>query len=79
MTSLDDVNTLDETAAYLKLTPAKVLQLARSQKLAAIKEGRVWIFPRAAVVAYVESHTTAATPTNSWGLTDRSLRRIRGA
>jgi excisionase family DNA binding protein len=76
MCALDDVSSLDETAAYLKLTPAKVVELARTHKLAAIKEGRRWIFPRAAIEAYIESHTIQAKPANPWGLTDGALSNL---
>lgn len=78
MIELDDVNSVDQTAAYLKLDRRKVQELARTKKLAGIKEGRSWIFPRAAILAYVEQHTTKAAPANPWGLTERGAANIRG-
>ncbi|WP_374010053.1 helix-turn-helix domain-containing protein [Leifsonia sp. LS-T14] len=56
---LDDINSLEEAAAYLKLTERKVAELARLRRLGAIKEGRRWLFPRAAVLEYVERNTRA--------------------
>lgn len=78
MTELDDVNSLAETAAYLKFTEPKVVQLAQARKLAGIKEGRTWIFPRQAITDYLEQNLTQVVPdSNPWGLTDRSLARAR--
>lgn len=59
---LDDVNSVEQVAAYLKLSERKVAELARTRRLAAIREGRIWIFPRAAVLDYIEKHTRAAVP-----------------
>ncbi|UAJ78360.1 helix-turn-helix domain-containing protein [Leifsonia sp. ZF2019] len=77
MTELEDINTIEQTAAYLKLTETKVAELARTHRLAGIKEGRTWTFPRPAIEAYVEANTTTAVQGNPWGLTDASLRRVR--
>ncbi len=59
---LDDVNSIEQVAAYLKLSERKVAELARTRRLAAIREGRSWIFPRGAVLEYIEKHTRAAVP-----------------
>lgn len=78
--ALEEVNSVAETAAYLKLTEQKVAELLRNRKLAGIKEGRTWIVPRAAIEAYIERNVTqVATPEpNPWGLSERSLRRVKG-
>lgn len=78
MIELDDVNSVEQAAEYLKLKPRKVLEIARAKKLAGIKEGRTWIFPRTALEAYVAAHTTTATQANPWGLTERGAANIRG-
>lgn len=79
MTSLEDVNTLDEAAAYLKITPAALRRLTTgpTPKIGFLKSGRALTFPREAVEAYVEAHTVKATPGNPFGLTDASMRRVR--
>lgn len=74
---LDDVNSLQEAADYLRITPEALVRLARSQKIGAMKQGRSWTFPRAAIEDYVTAHTTPARPANPHGLTDRSLANLR--
>lgn len=59
MTTLADVNTIDETAAYLRLKPSKVAEMLRSKKLAGIKEGRTWIVPREAITTYLARNAPA--------------------
>ncbi|WP_166788709.1 helix-turn-helix domain-containing protein [Cryobacterium sp. HLT2-28] len=78
MSELDDINTIEQTAEYLKIETTKLRRLVNQKKIAFLKQGHVLTFPRAAVEAYVESNTTAAIPPNTWGLTDASARRIRG-
>lgn len=56
---LRDVNTLAETAAYLRLSERKVAQMARAGKIGGIQEGRTWIFPREAIRAYIERNSPA--------------------
>lgn len=75
--TLDDVSTLDETATYLRITPATLARLARAQKIGSIKQGRTRTFPRAAVEAYVVENTETVLPPNPHGLTDQALRRVR--
>ena len=76
MSELNDVNSAQETADYLKLDLPVLVRLARAKKIGSIKEGRTRTFPRAAVLEYVESHTVKASP-NPWGLSDSSLASIR--
>ena len=84
MSALDDVNTLedvnsqDATAAYLKIEPEKLRRLVNQKRIACLKQGNRLTFPRAAILTYVEANTIAATPPNMHGLTDASARRIRG-
>ena len=79
MSALEEVNTLEEAAAFLKITPAALRRLTTgpSPKIGFLKSGRALTFPRAAVEAYVEAHTVNAAPPNPFGLTDASLRRVR--
>jgi excisionase family DNA binding protein len=74
---LDAINSIEETAAFLKLTEYQVKQLAYNGKLGYIKSGRTRTFPREAIEAYVEANKVAPTPPNPHGLTDSSLRRVR--
>ena len=76
---LEEVNTLDEAAAYLKITPAALRRLTTgpAPKIGFLKSGRALTFPRAAVEAYIEAHTVSAAPPNPFGLTDGAMRRVR--
>ena len=79
MSVLEEVNTLDEAAAYLKITPAALRRLATgpSPKIGSLKQGRALTFPRAVIEAYIEAHTINAAPANPFGLTDAAMRRVR--
>lgn len=79
MTALEDVNSLDQTAAYLKVTPKVLGNMARARKIGSLKQGMVRVFPRAVIEAYVEANTIPATPPNPHGLTDAALRRVTKA
>lgn len=76
---LDDVNTLEQAAEYLKLTPEKLRRMAHAKQVGHIRAGRQYLFPREAVETYVREHTIDRLPpsVNSWGISDRSLRRLR--
>jgi len=76
---LDEINDLETTAAYLKITQAKLASLASgpTPRIASIKEGRVRTFPRAAIDAYVETNTTKVVAAPPFGLTERSAKRVR--
>jgi excisionase family DNA binding protein len=78
VTVLDDINTLEQTAEYLKLTEYQVKQLAYKGKLGYIKAGRTRTFPREAIEAYVTQNTVAPKPPNPHGLTDAAWRRVQG-
>ena len=75
--SLADISSLDETAAYLCITPKALLALHRNRKIGSLKQGHAVTFPRASVEAYVALNTVAAAPANPHGLTDRSLANVR--
>jgi excisionase family DNA binding protein len=77
VTGLDDINTLEQTAEYLKLTEYQVKQLAYKGKLGYIKAGNTRTFPREAIEAYVEANTTRALPPPPHGLTERSWQRVQ--
>lgn len=79
MSDLDDVNTVEQTAAYLKIEVQALRRFANAGKIGSLKQGRTLTFTREAIEAYVESNTKLAAPANPWALTDASLRKIRRA
>lgn len=74
---LQDVNSLEETAEYLRISPTVLKNLARSQKIGSLKQGRAITFPRKVIEAYIAGNTIEQAGPNPWGLTDASLRRSR--
>lgn len=78
MSDLQDMNTADEAAEYLRLKPEKLKQLARTKQIGHIRSGRTYIFPREAIVKWKTDHTVEPIPAaNPWGISDSSLRRLR--
>ncbi|WIE60765.1 helix-turn-helix domain-containing protein [Curtobacterium sp. MCLR17_032] len=78
MSDLQDMNTADEAAEYLRLTPDRLKRMARSKEIGHIRAGRNYIFPRDAIELWKTEHTIAPLPTtNPWGVSDSSLRRLR--
>lgn len=75
---LDEVNTIDQAAAFLKIEPAQLRRLVGSQKIGSLKSGRTLTFPREAIEAYVEKYQSKPLPANPHGLTNVSAARIRG-
>lgn len=76
MSTLDDLNTLDATAAYLKIEPTVLAELARSRRIASVRIGRTRVFTREAIAAFVAAHTEPAIePENPWGRARRGSRR----
>jgi excisionase family DNA binding protein len=65
MSDLADVNTVAETAAYLRQSENKVKEMARSRRLAGIKEGRTWTFTREAIRDYITRNSPVVVPTGS--------------
>ena len=78
LTELAGVNSLEETAAFLKITPAKLKRYAQARKIAHNKQGVTYTFTAEDVDAYVKANRTPATPANPWGFTDASARRLGG-
>jgi excisionase family DNA binding protein len=76
---LSDVSSLEEAAAYLRLSPDKLRRMARAKQIGHIKTGRQYLFPRAAVESYVRDHTVDPLPSGvpPWGVSERSLVRLR--
>ncbi|WIB25860.1 helix-turn-helix domain-containing protein [Curtobacterium sp. MCSS17_015] len=78
MSNLQDMNTADEAAEYLRLTPDKLKRMARSKQIGHIRVGRDYIFPRDAIELWKTNNTVEPLPTtNPWGISDSSLRRLR--
>jgi excisionase family DNA binding protein len=78
MPHLDEISSLEEAAAYLKVEPAKLRRLALQKKISCIRAGRQYLFPRAAVEAYVKRNTLEAVPDSGhrYGLSDTAYRRL---
>lgn len=78
MSDLQDMNTADEAADYLRLTPDKLKAMARAKQIGHIRNGRSYIFPRESIERWKTEHTIEPLPTtNPWGISDSSLRRLR--
>lgn len=75
------MSTADQAAEYLKLTPEKLKRLARARAIGHVRAGRSYLFPRHALETYVLENTVEPLPSsvNPWGISDRSLRRLREA
>lgn len=79
MTELSDISSLDQAADYLKIDPVKLKRLAYQRKIAYLKQGTQYTFPRAAIEAYVLANTVhiPTPPPNPWGLTPGALRNVQ--
>ena len=73
---LAGVNSLEETAAFLRIEPHKLKRFAQARKIGSLKQGVTYTFTREAIEAYVKANLTPATPPNAWGFTDASARRL---
>jgi excisionase family DNA binding protein len=78
MPHLDEVSSLEEAAAYLKIEPAKLRRLALHKKIAYIRAGRQYLFPRDAIDAFVTENSVEAVPlqVNRYGLADSAYQRL---
>jgi excisionase family DNA binding protein len=76
---LDDINTADQAAEYLKLTPDKLKALARRGEIGHVKAGRSYLFPRAAIAEWLQRNTRPARlpETPPHGLTEGAWRNIQ--
>ena len=54
----DDVMTIDELAAYLKLSKSTLYQFARAGKVPGVKIGEQWRFQKSAIDEWMRSKTT---------------------
>jgi excisionase family DNA binding protein len=63
-----DMFTLQEVAAYLKVSVSSVRRLIKQQKLAAVRIGRVWRIPREALLLFLDK--MAGGPNDHWRLRD---------
>jgi len=57
---LEDMNTADQAADYLKLTADKLKALARRGEIGHIRAGRTYLFPRGAIEEWVQRNTKSA-------------------
>lgn len=55
----DEILTLDEVAAYLKVTKRTLYRLAQDGKLPAFKVGGSWRFKREAIDAWIQEQMAA--------------------
>ena len=80
MTELNDISSLEQAAEYLKIDPVKLKRLAYQRKIAYLKQGTQYTFPRAAIEAYVLANTVPIPdrPANPWGFTEGTLRNLQG-
>lgn len=77
MSDLEDINTLEQTAEYLKLTEYQVKQLVSNGKIGSMKVGRARLFPKASIEAFVKANTTEPTPPPPHGLTPRAWQNLQ--
>lgn len=79
MSDLPDVNSLEETAEYLRVGVPQLRGLVRRKQIGFLQTGRVITFTRDDITAYIESHRTAPVIANPFGLTESSARRLRAS
>jgi excisionase family DNA binding protein len=58
----DDVMTIEELAAYLKLSKSSLYQFARAGKVPGVKIGEQWRFQKSAIDEWMRSRTTPPQP-----------------
>lgn len=73
------MNTADQAAEYLKLTPEKLKRLARAREIGHVKAGRSYLFSREAIQEWVRRNSREPKPeiSNPYGLTDGAWRNIQ--
>lgn len=77
-TQLEDVNTIEATARYLKVSVPLLGEMARKKRIGAMKAGRQWVFPRQVIDDFVASQTVQAVPpANPWGLSGSNRRTTK--
>ena len=55
--SFDDILTIEEVSAILKIGTTQAYKLVRSGTLEAYKEGKDWKIPKASLVLYIKEQT----------------------
>lgn len=75
--ALEEVNSLEATAEYLKISPEVLRRMARSQQIGAMKIGAKWLFPLAVIEAYVEQITRPQIDRSRTGMMPQSRERLR--
>ena len=68
----DDVMTIDELAAYLKLSKSSLYQFARAGKVPGAKIGRTWRFHKDVIDTWIK---TGVPPTQAYGSTQDARKR----
>ena len=58
----DDVMTIDELAAYLKLSKSSLYQFARAGKVPGVKIGQQWRFQKIAIDEWMRTGTMPPQP-----------------
>lgn len=78
MSELEEVFTLEETAAKLKTEPKTLESLTRglTPKIGFLRTGRVKTFPASAIQAYIDAYKVDAAPPNPYGVSDGALRNL---
>jgi hypothetical protein len=75
-TALEDVNSLEGTAAYLKISNPDILRrMARNRKIGYLKQGAKYIFTREVIETYLANNTIPQDAPKT-GMTDSSRRRL---
>ena len=72
----DEIMTLEEVAAYLKVTPQTIYTWAQEKRIPAAKLGREWRFKRSVIDRWFDHHIDARfTPIVREANQDRSSQR----
>jgi excisionase family DNA binding protein len=58
----DEMLTIEDLAAYLKLKPQTIYKWAQSGKVPGAKFGKEWRFRRSTIEAWIDSHMNAGSP-----------------
>jgi excisionase family DNA binding protein len=75
----DDVMTIDELAAYLKLSKSSLYQFARAGKVPGVKIGQQWRFQKSAIDEWMRTGTMPPQPTIPGKNTPKRNKKARKA
>jgi hypothetical protein len=73
---LDDVNDLETSAKYLRISPDALKALVRKKRIAALTYSHHKLFTRETLIAFLKANETPAAAANEWGLTEASARTV---